>query len=310
MDARLAGSSPVPPRIRDCGWALGNWRFHFHRGQRRGLPTPTVSQVQGTVNKLNSQFDKVSEQLDQTTSQLTAAQSKLKQVQKRGSDWARSQYQVAQDNVAALAAAAFEDASSMSVAGVLTSNNPATVLQQGSLLLQLSGTRNAETNQLLTDATQLVSVQQVLQRTENGIQGLQTQLTAHKTSLGKLIQKQKATLDSLTISQQQTVENNTVGGGGTTAPVTTHVTDPLPLSGSVANKVVSFEFAAIGCPYVWGFPVHATWDSTAPACRMPRMPPRVWTSLATHTNSGPRSAAYRSRRCSRATCCTTTVRVT
>ena len=46
-----------------------------------------------------------------------------------------------------------------------------------------------------------------MQRTEAGIAGLKTQLAAHKSSLGKLIDTQKATLASLTVPQQQTVQD-------------------------------------------------------------------------------------------------------
>ena len=89
--------------------------------------------------------------------------------------------------MAQTAAAAFEDTGSTSMAGVLTSGDPSMVLQQGSLLIELSGNRNAETQQLLTDASQLAGVEQEMQRTENGVAGLKSQLAAHKNSLGKLI---------------------------------------------------------------------------------------------------------------------------
>jgi len=101
-----------------------------------------VSQVQAKVNQLTSQFDKVSEQLDQAGQQLSAAQSKLSQVQVHLKN-ANAEFQAAQANVAQNAAAAFEDTGSTSVAGVLTSGNPSVILQQGSLLLELSGSRTS-----------------------------------------------------------------------------------------------------------------------------------------------------------------------
>src|ERR1700760_314595 len=168
-------------------------------------PQPTVSQVQAKINQLTSQFDKVSEQLDQAGQQLSAAQTKLSQVRVRLKN-ANTQFETAQSNLARTAAAAFEDTGATSIAGVLTSGDPSVVLQQGSLLMELSGNRDVQTSQLLTDASQLAGMEQDMQRTEAGIAGLKEQLAAHKSALGKLIDTQKATLATLTGSQQQEVQ--------------------------------------------------------------------------------------------------------
>ena len=180
-------------------------------------PQPTVDQVQARINQLTSQFDQVSEQFDQASQQLSAAQSRLSQVRVRLGH-ANAQFQATQANVAQTAAAAFEDTGATSVAGVLTSGDPSVVLQQGSLLMELSGSRNAQTKQLLTDASQLAGVEQVMQRTESGIATLKSQLADHKNSLGRLISTEKATLDGLTVPQQQTVQSNSIGGNGSSAP--------------------------------------------------------------------------------------------
>ena len=208
-------------------------------------PQPSVNQVQTRINQLTSQFDKVSEQLDQAGQQLSAAQSRLSQVRVRLNN-ANSQFQTAQASVAQTAAAAFEDTGATSVAGVLTSGDPSVVLRQGSLLMELSGNRSAQTRQLLTDASQLASVEQEMQRTEAGVAGLKHQLAAHKSSLGKLIGTQKATLASLTVPQQQTVQTNSIGAGGTTSSTYTGTTS------TQAGKAVAFAYAQLGKPYQWG----------------------------------------------------------
>ncbi len=219
-------------------------------------PKPTVNQVQTKINQLTSQFDKVSEQLDQASQQLSSAQSRLSQV-KVHLHHADAQFSVAQANVAQTAAAAFEDTGSTSMAGVLTSNDPSVVLQQGSLLMELSGSRNAQTRQLLTDASQLQGVEQEMQRTELGIVSLRNQLTTHKNSLSKLIDTEKNTLAGLTQPEQQTVQNNSIGGNGSTTA--------QQYSGSTATqagKAVAFVFAQLGCPYVYGAtgPCHSGFD--------------------------------------------------
>jgi len=219
-------------------------------------PQPTVGQVQAKVNQLTSQFDQVSEQLDQAGQQLSTAQGRLSQVRAH-LDNANAQFRAAQANVAQTAAAAFEDTGATSVAGVLTSADPSILLQQGSLLLELSGTRSAETKQLLLDARHLTGVEQEMQRTETGIAALKSQLTAHKNSLSKLITTEKATLASLTVPEQQTVENNSIGANGSSTSVS--YTGP---TSTEADKAVAFVYSQLGCPYVYGGtgPCHMGFD--------------------------------------------------
>jgi peptidoglycan DL-endopeptidase CwlO len=209
-------------------------------------PQPTVAQVQARVNQLTSQYDKVTEQLDQVGEQLSAAQTRLSQV-RVAFRHANAQFVEARTAVAQIAAAAFEDTGATSIAGVLTSGDPSVILQEGSLLEDLSGDRNAETAQLLTDASQLAGIEQERQRTENGIAALKTQLTDHKNSLSKLIETEQATLDSLTVPQQQTVKSNSIGANGNPTPVV--YAGP---TGSEADKAVAFAYAQLGCPYVYG----------------------------------------------------------
>jgi cell wall-associated NlpC family hydrolase len=224
-------------------------------------PTPTVAQVQAKVNALTTQFDKVSEQLDQAGQQLSAAQSRLAQV-KVHLNHANTQFQTAQANVAQNAAAAFEDTGATSMAGVLTSGDPQALLQQGSFLLEISGSRSAETRQLLSDASQLTGVEQEMQRTETGVATLKNQLAAHKSSLSKLIDTEKATLAGLTVPEQQTVATNTIGGNASSiSGSTTPQQSPLPTN-SAAGKAIAFVYAQLGCPYVYGAtgPCHMGFD--------------------------------------------------
>ena len=209
-------------------------------------PQPTVAQVQAKVNQLTSQYDKITEQLDQVGEQLSGAQTRLAQV-RADVNHANAQFQAARTIVAQMAAATFMDTGATSIAGVLTSGDPSVILQQGSLLMELSGNRSAETTQLLTDASQLAGVEQELQRTEDGIAALKTQLADHKNSLGKLIATEQATLDSLTVPEQQTVKSNTLGANGSTQ----HVTYRGPTA-TQADKAVAFAYAQLGCPYVYG----------------------------------------------------------
>jgi peptidoglycan DL-endopeptidase CwlO len=242
----LAGGSGVHRGIAlGAGLVMAGGLAFFATGAG-AQPRPSVSQVQARINQLTSQFDKVSQQLDQAGQQLSAAQSRLSQVRLR-LDHAQNQFADAQASVAQTAAAAFEDTGATSMAGVLTAGDPAMVLRQGSLLLELSGNRSAQTKQLLADASQLAGVEQEMARTEAGIAGLKHQLTAHKSSLGKLIDTQKSILASLTVPQRQAVTNNSIGANGSSAPQ--KYTGP---TSTQAQKAVAFAYAQLGCPYVYG----------------------------------------------------------
>jgi peptidoglycan DL-endopeptidase CwlO len=209
---------------------------------------PTVGEVQAKLNQLTTQFNKVSEQLDQVDERLKAAQQQLKQVTAKWQQ-ANTQFKTAETAVAQIAASAYEDTGSTSIAGVLTSDDPAVVLQQGSLLLELSDQRDDETQQLLLAANQLESVKQEMQRTESGVAQLQSQLVSHRKSLEGLIGTERDTLDSLTTQQQQQVEPATIGRGGQ-GTVTRPPPSTLP-TGTQADSAVAFVFQQLGCPYVY-----------------------------------------------------------
>jgi cell wall-associated NlpC family hydrolase len=164
---------------------------------------------------------------------------------------------------------------------VLTSGDPSELQRQGSLLMEMSGTRHAEAKQLLTAASQLAGVEQQMQRTENGIVVLKSQLAARKTSLGKLIATEKATLASLTVPQQQAVQGNSIGAGGTTTVTYTGPSSTQP------GKAVAFAYAQLGKPYQWGATgpgsydcsglVQAAWAAAGVA--IPRTTYEQWAAL-------------------------------
>src|SRR5580693_4860714 len=150
-------------------------------------PQPTVSQVQAQVNQLTAQFNKAVEQYDQVAEQLTAAKTRLSQVNKE------------------IASASYMDSGQTSLAGLLTSNDVAQVLAEASIITQLTGARNLETQYFLGLAQQVGSVQQEQQRTELGIQQLLGQRAQTKNHIQKLLKSKQDTLDSLTATQQQQV---------------------------------------------------------------------------------------------------------
>ena len=220
-------------------------------------PQPTIAQVQAEVNALTAKFNKAVEQYDATQQQLTAAKTRLRQVNKEmAADQGR--YDAARMKVVQIANASYEDSGSTSLAGLLTSNDPALVLSEASMVMQLTGARNMQTQTFLNAAQQLSSVQQEQQRTELGIQELANQKAATKNSIAKLLDSKKATLDTLTASQQQQVTATTLGGSGTSSGSQTY-TGPTTTQ---ADKAVAFVYAQLGCPYLYGGtgPCHPGFD--------------------------------------------------
>jgi peptidoglycan DL-endopeptidase CwlO len=222
---------------------------------------PTIRQVQTEVNSLQAKIDKIDEQYDAADQEFGAAQTRLAQVNKEAAG-AQARYDAVRRQLAQLAVSAYENSNQTSILGLLSSGNPAAVLSQASLVIEVAGTHNEEAAQFLAAAQELASIGEQRQRTEQGIAQIRTQLIAQKTSLNKLLDTSKATLDSLTVAQQAQVNANTLGGGGQsgggqsgTAPIT--YTGPTTTQ---ADKAVAFAYAQIGKPYQYGATGPASYD--------------------------------------------------
>jgi cell wall-associated NlpC family hydrolase len=213
-------------------------------------PAPSITQVQAQINSLQGKVDKIGQEYDAAGQQLASAKSRLNQVTKQ-SDHAQQQYNKESATLAAVAVAGYENSGSTSVIGLLTSGNPDAVLSQASLVLQIEGTHNQQAQQLLTSANELSTMKQQRQRTESGVQQLTAKYAGQKSSMTKLLNQQKAMLDSLTAQQQAQVAAASVGSSTTTGTVTTAAAYTGPTT-SQADKAVAFAYAQLGKPYVWG----------------------------------------------------------
>jgi cell wall-associated NlpC family hydrolase len=150
-----------------------------------------------------------------------------------------------QDEIAQIASNVYENGAMSSVAALLTSGNPQTLLSQSAILTHLSTDQYQQLQQVITTERQLVGAHLMAKRSEQAVQQLQKQLGSQRASLNKLITQQKALLASLTPQQQQ----QQLGGGGTTTGGGGHYTGP---TGTQAQKAVAFAYSALGCPYVFG----------------------------------------------------------
>jgi cell wall-associated NlpC family hydrolase len=210
-------------------------------------PRPTISQVTAQVSKLTTAQDRAIQQYDQVNQQLVAANARLKLVD---AELARDQAQFdsMRADIAQIAAAAYEDGNLTSIAALLTSANPQTVLTKASYLSQLSSNRYTALHQFLAVARQLSGAQQQAKRTQQAIAGLRAQRKAQAASIGRALNQKKALLATLTAQQAAAVvAQASAGSGGTTSRH--RYTGP---TGTQAQQAVAFAYNQLGCPYVYG----------------------------------------------------------
>jgi peptidoglycan DL-endopeptidase CwlO len=209
-------------------------------------PQPNITEVQAKINNLTAQFNKANQQYDQVAEQLSAAKAQLKTLDKQVAK-DEAEYQDAREQVVQIADSNYEDSAQTSLAGLLTSNDPSTVLAQALIVMEITSTRNLETTTFLAAASNLATIQAQQQHTEQGIAQLASQREKTKNHIESLLNNQKAILDSLTTAQQTQVNQGTVNGGGGT----TKAKDPYATA-TQAEKAVQFVFGALGCPYEYG----------------------------------------------------------
>jgi cell wall-associated NlpC family hydrolase len=212
-------------------------------GSAGAQPQPTASQVQAKLKSLTYKENWLVQRFDQASQNLKSAHERLTVVNTEvGKD--ATAVRNMQDQIAQIASNVYENGAMNSVAALLTSGNPQTLLSQSAFLTHLSTDQYQQLQQVITTERQLVGARQMAKRTEQAVAGLKKQLGSQRTALDKTITQQKALLASLTPQQQQ----QQLGGGGTitgrggyTGPTSTQ-----------AEQAVAFAYNQLGCPYVFG----------------------------------------------------------
>jgi peptidoglycan DL-endopeptidase CwlO len=210
-------------------------------------PKPTVAQAQAKLNKLNNQMQQLDEQFDQVKQELSSANQQLALANTAAARY-ENRFKSMRAEVAQIAATAYEEGSISSPEELLTSNNPQKILDQASILLELSSDNSAKMSAFLTVARQLANAQTSKSRVRNGILQLKNKLAGQKASLNKLISKQQALVNQLTPAE---VAGTGPGGGTSSAGGGIGAPDPLP-DVTQGEEAVKFAFAQINCPYVFG----------------------------------------------------------
>ncbi len=214
-------------------------------GVATAAPQPTIAQVQHRLNQLNTQANQVGQQYDQALQELASANQRLALVNREAARY-QKRFQSMRVAIAQIAATAYEEGNLTSPAALLTSGDPQQILNQSSILLELSANNSAAMDQFLTAARQLTGAQQSARRVETGMVTLKNNLASRKKSLAKLRAQQETLLAQLTPAQQAAASP---GGQTTSSPTPPSYTGP---TSSQAGKAVAFAYAQIGKPYEWG----------------------------------------------------------
>jgi len=208
-------------------------------------PKPTLSEVQAKLQKLTNQEQVLDQRYDQMKQDLSQANQRLKLVNQETARY-QARFEAMRKQVARIAAQAYENGQLTSVAALLTSDDPQSVLDQGSILMELSSANSAQMTEFIKAAQQLESAQQAAKNAKAAIITLQARLNGQRTVLVKTIDQQKKLLAQLTPVQQAPIGPGGGSGGGTPPPVYKGPTS------TQAEKVVAFVYAQIGKPYVFG----------------------------------------------------------
>jgi peptidoglycan DL-endopeptidase CwlO len=228
-------------------------------GSAAAQPQPTLGQAQARLKSLTYKENWLVQRYDQANQDLASARQRLSLVDHEVTRDTTA-VQSMRDQIAQIASNVYENGSMTSVAALLTSGDPSTLLSQSAFLTHLSSDNYQQLQAYLAINRQLAGARAMAKRAEAAIEALKRQLGSQRGSLNKLIAQQKTLVNSLTPAQKK----QTLGGGGT--PTTKPgggggggYTGP---TGTQAEKAVAFAYGALGCPYVYGAtgPCNAGYD--------------------------------------------------
>lgn len=211
-------------------------------GSARAVPQPTVGQVQQQLAALNAQASKLGQQYDQVLSQLSAANVSLQVLNQQA-----AQDKVSFNNMRAqmgrLAAMSYEQGGLNSPIALLGSGSPQDVLNQTSILAELSASSANQMSRFITASKQLLTAQRQASQAQQGISQLKKSVGKQLDDLNALKAKQETLLAQLSPPQQ--------AGLGPGAATTSKVTYTGPTA-TQAQRAVAFAYAQVGKPYQWG----------------------------------------------------------
>lgn len=169
-------------------------------GSARAVPAPTPAQAQKILAKLNREATKLGQQAAKVIQHLVLANQQLKLLKKQTAFYTAS-FNAMRQQVARLAAVAYEQGAIGSPLGVLTSSSPQHVLNEAAILNELSVGDRAQIDQYLNATRELLSAQRETNRQRTRILVLKHALDKRFAALKELDKKEGNLLPLLTLKQ-------------------------------------------------------------------------------------------------------------
>ena len=207
------------------------------------VPQPTVAQVEHRLSVINTKAAKLGQEYDEVLQQLSLAHQRLSLLDRETKRY-RNTFDAMRKQIDRIAAVAYEQGDINTPIALLTSSTPQQVLNESSILSELSAVDSAQIAQYLSASHQLLTAQAAASRTQAGILLLKHSLGKR---LGKLttLKNQELTLLADLTTVQQTGAAPGGGSGGKKTPY-------KGPTGSQADTAVQYAYNALGCAYVFG----------------------------------------------------------
>ena len=151
-------------------------------GSAGAQPQPTLSQAQARLKQLTYKENWLIQRYDQAKQDLSSARQRLALVDREVSR-DMTAVQGMREQIAQIASNVYENGSMTSVAALLTSGNPQTLLSQSAFLTHLSTDQYQQLQQVITTERQLAGARQMAKRTEKAVASLTKQLGSQRADL-------------------------------------------------------------------------------------------------------------------------------
>jgi peptidoglycan DL-endopeptidase CwlO len=211
-------------------------------GSAGAAPMPSISQVQAKLKRLQTQLDKLDQQYDQVKQQWLATRQRLQLIDREIAADSR-RFAGLREEIERIAVTDYEDGNLNSSVTLFTSGNPQRILDESSILLQLSNANGWQIADFIAATRQLTSAQLQARRTNAGLAELKDSLAKRRHELNTLTSNEQTLLNQLSPAAQAGLQ----AGGGQTGGI--KYTGP---TSTQAEKAVKFAYDAVGCPYLYG----------------------------------------------------------
>jgi cell wall-associated NlpC family hydrolase len=220
-------------------------------GSAAAFPQPSIGEVQHEITVLNNKVNVLGQQYDQVLQNLSLANARLKLLNRETKRY-RANFQAMRAQVDRIATVAYEQGGVDSPIGLLTSSTPQEVLDQSSILGELSAVDSSQIARYLAASHQLITAQQQASRTRRGILAIKNSIGGRLHKLKTLQGQEETLLAELTPVQRRVVtQGGGNGGTGGTGGTGGSNPKPPPVSGA-AGKAVDYAYSRVGCPYFYG----------------------------------------------------------